>query len=55
MILNDRTTLGVDKKIIEGTMEVGATVTVHFVGTENGFERIDKVVITPPGSAPAAK
>lgn len=54
MVLNDRTTLGVDKKIVEGTMEVGATVTVYFVGTENGFEQIHKVKITPPGSAPAA-
>lgn len=52
MVLNDRTTLGVDKKIIEGTFEVGATVTVYFVGTENGLERIEKVVITPPGAAP---
>ncbi|MGD9783653.1 MAG: hypothetical protein AB7E80_08410 [Hyphomicrobiaceae bacterium] len=55
MVLNDRTTLGVDKKIIEGQLEVGATVTVYFVGTENGLERIDKVIITPPGAAPAAK
>jgi len=52
MVLNDRTTLGVDKKIISGQMEVGATVTVYFDGTENGFERIDKVVIMPPGTPP---
>ncbi|MCB1504388.1 MAG: hypothetical protein KDJ47_05365 [Hyphomicrobiaceae bacterium] len=54
MVLNDRTTLGIDKKLIEGTMEVGATVTVYFVGTENGFEQILKVKIDPPGSPPPA-
>ena len=55
MVLNDRTTLGVDKKIVEGKMEVGATVTVYFDGTENGFEQIMKVKIDPPGTPPPAK
>lgn len=50
MVLNDRTTLGVDKKLVEGTMEIGATVTVYFDGTENGFEQIYKVKIEPPGT-----
>ena len=52
MILNDKSTLGVDKALIEGKMEVGATVTVYFEGTENGYEKIVKVKIDPPGSPP---
>jgi hypothetical protein len=52
MVLNDRTTIGVDKKIVEGTMEIGAKVTVYFDGTENGYEQIYKVKIDPPGSPP---
>jgi hypothetical protein len=50
MVVNDRTTIGVDKKIVEGTMEIGAKVTVYFDGMENGYEQIYKVKIDPPGS-----
>ena len=39
-----------DGKLVEGTMEIGATVTVYFDGTENGFEQIYKVKIEPPGT-----
>jgi hypothetical protein len=52
MVLNDRTTIGVDKKIVEGTMEIGARVTVYLDGTENGYEQIYEVKIDPPGSPP---
>jgi hypothetical protein len=52
MVLNDRTTIGVDKKIVEGTMEIGAKVTVYFDGKQNGYEQIYKVKIDSPGSPP---
>jgi hypothetical protein len=52
MVFNDRTTIGVDRSIVEGKLEIGATVTVYFESTDDGFQKIIKIKIDPPGTPP---
>ena len=49
--LDDRSTLTLDGKQIEGTLVKGAVILVDYVATENGYDPINYVkVISPKGT-----